>query len=444
MLSAILLKASECLDDLRQVLRPEHFYADANRRVYEAILELDSEGKPVDIVLVAGRLREQGRLQQVGGSPYLATLSDATPAIANVLEHADVIVEKARVRQVIATCTKFAAEGYDDVGEPKQWAGNVAQALAEIAATGSEEDPPQGFAELIPHEMSAIRDRASRQLDLSGVDTKLERLNKLTGGLKSGKFHVLGGRPGMGKTSAAMQLALNVAEQGLIVLFGSAEMDKDELTRKALAIDARVDYPKINTGVMRREDWVSVAESAKRLAPLPLVLFYRPGMTIAALRSAVRKALRAYPGKKLGLVVADYLQLFNGRDMVGPKANRQEEVSAISQRLTWMAGEFDVPVMALSQLNRSVEDRSNKSKRPNMADLRESGAIEQDAYTINLLYRDEYYNKDSRDVGTLEWIVAKNRGGPTGKAYLKFTAEYGRVDNLAADYEYGGPEEQEA
>lgn len=437
-LSALLLRARDCLDDVQQLLRPEHFYADANRRIYEAILELDTAGSPIDIVLVAGRLREQGKLDGVGGSPYLAQLSDATPAVAHVLEHAAVIVEKARVRQVIAACQKYGAEGYDDVGEPKTWSGNVAQVFSEIAATGNESDPPETFAELLPREMNSIRERAARKVELSGLDTKLTLLNKLTSGLMWGKCHVLGGRPGMGKTSAAVQLAINAAEQDMVVLFASAEMDKGELTRKAVAIDARVDYKKINSGVMQREDWVAVAESAKRLAALPLVLFFQPGMTIPALRAAVRKAMRAFPGKKLGLVVVDYIQLLNGRDLVPPKSNREQEVAELVKRVTWMAGEFGAPFLALSQINRSVEDRSNKNKRPNISDLRESGAIEQDAYTISLLYRDEYYNKDSREKGVIEWIVGKNRGGAKGTAFLKFTAEYGRVDNLAADYEYGG------
>jgi len=436
-LSACLL-TRECLDDLRQVLRPEHFYADANRRIYETILELDGEGKPVDVVLVAGRLRDAGRLQQVGGSPYLAQLSDATPAIANVLEHAATIVEKARVRLVIGACNRFANEGYADVGEPKAWAGNVAQVMADIAASGEEQDPPEGFADLIPAEVKAIRERADRDIKLVGIDTKLEKLNELTGGLETGLMHVMGGRPGMGKTSMAVQLALNCAQQGLGVLFCSAEMNKKQLVHKAIAAEARIDHRRVRSGVMHREEWPCFADAAKYLAGLPLIVFYRPGMTIPAMRSAVRKSQRqlAARGAKLTLVVADYLQIFDGERVNGE--NREGEVARLSKRLLWMAGEFDVAMLALSQLNRSVEDRSNKSKRPTISDLRESGQIEQDAASIQLLYRDEYYHKDSPDKGILECIVAKNRFGTTGTAFLKFTAEYGRVDNLESTYQYGG------
>lgn len=445
-LSACLLDPRECVDDLRALLHPQHFYADANRRIYEAVLELDSEGKPVDAVLVAGRLRDQNRLQQVGGTPYIAQLSDATPAVAHVVDHAKVIVEKARQRQVIAVCQRFATEGYGDVGDPREWAQTVAQALTDVAASGEEDEPAELMSELVPREMNAIRERAARQVEISGIATKLTVFDKQTGGLTEGKLHVLGGRPGMGKTSFALQLAINVAEQGLGVVFVSAEMDKLEIVRKALALEGRVDHSKVKSGLMQRPEWVDLAEGAQRLRGLPLSLRWRAGATVGLVRSTVRKEQRRLLElgvPKLGLVVVDYMQLLDGERRQGE--SREQEVSRISQRLTWMAGEFKVPVLALSQLNRSVESRANRSKRPGMSDLRESGSIEQDAYTITLLYRDEYYNKGSRHKGVLEANVAKNRGGPEGRVYLRFTAEYGRIDNLAADYEYGGDyEDQDA
>lgn len=440
-LSACLLQARECLDDVRQVLSAAAFYADSNRRIYETILELDSEGSAVDIVLVAGRLRERSQLHGVGGSPYLAQLSDATPAVANVLQHAAVIVEKWRLRQAITSCTRFATEGYADVGDPQTWLQNAAQALADIAAKGDQQDPPEAFSALVPAEVKAIRERADRKIEIVGIDTKLETLNKLTGGLETGLMHVIGARPGMGKTTLAMQLALNTAAQGLGVLFCSAEMNKKQLVCKAIAADARIDHSRVRSGVMFREEWPRFAESAKYLAGLPLVVFYKSQMTIPSMRSAVRKTQRsmAARGIKLVLVVADYLQIFDGERTSGE--NREGEVARLSKRLLWMAGEFDIAMLALSQLNRSVEDRSNKSKRPGIADLRESGQIEQDAASIQLLYRDEYYHpKDSPDKGVIECIVAKNRFGTTGTAYLKFTAEFGRVDNLESTYQYGGSE----
>lgn len=434
-LSACLLRAQDCLDDVRQVLKPGHFYADANRRIYEAILDLDAEGKPVDIVLVAGRLRAQARLEQVGGSPYLSQLSDATPAVAHVVDHARVVVEKARLRRVISTCQTFAAEGYDDVGNPREWSLSVAQALADVAATGEDQDPPESLADIVPRELQAMGERSRLNIELSGLDTKLVTVNRLTGGLLSAKLHVVAGRPGMGKSSYALQLALNTAEQGLLAFFGSAEMTKEELVRKLLSMVARVNHTRVKSGKMSQEEWARIADAAHYLAGLPLVIFYKPAMTISALRGALRKEQRACTarGVKLGLVAADYMQIMNGEELVSQGANREQHVAAIVQRLTWMAGEFDVPVLALSQLNRAVETRDKGNKRPNLGDLRESGAIEQEAYTVQLIYRDEYYHKDSPDKGLAEIELAKNRGGPTGRAYVKFTGEYGRFDNLAAD-----------
>jgi replicative DNA helicase len=445
-LSALLLSPKDCLDDVRQLLRPAHFYADANRRIYETLLELDGEGRAVDIVTLAARLRERDQLKQVGGTPYLAQLSDATPAIANVLEHGRIIVEKARTRQVISSCQKFASEGYGDVGEPQTWAQNVAQVLTDVAASGEERDPAEGMAVLAAREFHAIRDRAARNVELSGLDTKLTAVNLLTGGLLFAKMHCVAGRPGMGKTTYALQLILNTAEQGLLAFFASAEMTKEELTRKLLSMVARVDHSRVKSGKMHHEEWRRVAEAAKHLAGLPLVLFYQPAMTIAALRGALRKCARdhAARGVKLGLVAADYMQIFSADGIVSAGANREQEVSAISKRLTWMAGEFDVPVLALSQLNRGVETRDKANKRPTLADLRESGAIEQDAYTVQLLYRDEYYHRESPDKGMAEVDVAKNRGGPTGRAMVKFTGEYGRFDNLEQNLPPPGGDEYEA
>ncbi len=442
-LSSCLL-SRDALDDVRQIITPASFYADANRRIFEAILELDQQGKAQDIVLVAGLLRDRGHLQQIGGTPYLAQLSDATPAVANVAQHAKIIADKARQRAVISSCQRFAAEGFDDVGDVTKWAQDAAQSLADVAATGEEEDPAEFFREIIPREFKAIRDRAARNVEISGLDTGLELLNKQTCGLAFGKMHVIGARPGMGKTSVALQIAINAAANGDGVLFISAEMDKEELARKALALDARVDHNKVKSGVMRHEDWKAVAESTKYLAGLPLILKYRPGATMGTIRATVRKAARdlAAQGKTLRLVVVDYLQLLDGTDLIARGEKREREVSALSQRLTWLAGEFRVALIALSQLNRAVESRADKQRRPTMSDLRESGAIEQDAYTIGLLYREEYYNRDTEDKGILEIILDKNRGGPTCTVRVKFTAEFGRTDNLAGDYFTGANEEQ--
>ena len=435
-LSAILLDP-DSFDRVQEILQPTHFYADANRRVWDVIIELDSVGKAPTTVAVAGMLRDRDQLQQIGGAPYLAQLTDCTPATMYVEQAATRVAEKARQRAVIGVCQHYAAEGYGDVGDVTTWAQDAAQKLADVAAKGEEEDPAELLAEIMPNTIDVRRERAARKVEISGVDTGLTVLNKLVGGWQWGKLHVVGGRPGMGKTTFALSQAIAVAKQGLGAIFISAEMTKEELVWKALAAEARVDHKLVKSGVMHEDQWPAVVRAARELAVLPLSLKHRSGATIPLIRSTIRKEQRRLQQRgveRLGLIVVDYLQILDGQRERGE--SRENEIAQISKRLMWLAGEFETPVLALSQLNRGVESRANANKRPGMADLRESGAIEQDAYTITLLYRDEYYNKASQHKGVVEAIVVKNRGGPDGKAYLKFTAEYGRIDNLADDYEY--------
>lgn len=433
-LSAILLDP-DSFDRVQEILQPMHFYADANRRIYESVVELTGSGRPVDIVSVAGYLRDKGRLQQVGGSPYLAQLSDATPAVAHVEQHAQRIAEKALQRELIATCQRYATEGYGDVGCVSTWVQNAAQAVADLASGSDTDEPAELLAELMPEELKGMAARAASGRELAGLDTGLRALNERTGGLAEGKVHVIGARPGMGKSTLALQIARNVAAKGHGAVFLSCEMTKSELALKLLAGESMVDYRRLRAGKHDRREWAPMTEAAQRLAKLPLSLKYCPGATIPLLRSTVRQEknrLRAR-GTALGLVVVDYLQILNGQRERGQ--SREQEVAELMRRLLSLASEFGVPVLVASQLNRSLESRSNKSKRPSLADLRESGSIEQDAYTVTLLYRDDYYDPQSRRRGILEAEVAKTRDGAVGRALLRFRPEFSRVDDLAADYE---------
>ncbi len=427
-LSAILLDP-EVLDDIRAVLPAADFYADANRRIYEAALELDGQGKPINAVSVAGVLRDRGQLQNIGGTPYLAQMADATPATAYAADHARRVAEKARQRRVIAACQRFAAEGYADVGDVTKWAQDAAQALSDVAAGGGDVDPAETFAELIPKAYADMQARARDGVTITGTETGWVDFTKKIGGWARGKLHVVGGRPGMGKSAFVLGACLNVAKQGLGVVFVSAEMTKEELALRALATESSMPMSQLESGDMNRLQWDAVAGAAKRLSAYPLSIRHCPGVTVGAVRGTVRSEFRRM-GAMPGLVAVDYIQILDGERERGE--TRDTEIGRITKRFTWMAAEFGVPVIAVSQLNRGVEARSNKSKRPNMSDLRESGAIEQDAFTITLLYRDEYYNKATELPGVLEAIVAKHRNGPTGTVRLRFTGPSTRIDNLAA------------
>jgi replicative DNA helicase len=466
-LSAVML-SSDAFDEVQEVLQPEHFYAEANRRVYEAVLELNNVGRPVDSVSVASWLKDRERLAQVGGTAYILQLSDATPAVAHVAEHARVIREKWRLRQLIGTCQRFAAEGYGDCGEVQAFIDQAEQAVFDIGRTadGTSIVPVK---EAIQGAFKILSDAARRGGGITGIETGFTELDKKTAGLHDGDLMIVAGRPGMGKSALVLNLAVNVArhrkvdvsddttpfadapveEAGYGVAIFSLEMPREQLAARLLASEARVDMSRIRTGQFRNEDWHKLTDAAARLGRLPIWLDDTPSLSLLDLRAKIRRLQAEIkrgegpaPAQRLGLIVIDYLQLMQGRK---DAASREQEISELSRGLKALAKEMAVPVLALSQLNRSVETRGTKDKRPQLSDLRESGAIEQDADTIIFIYRDEYYFQDSPDKGVAELIIAKQRNGPTGRVMTKYSSEYTRFDNLAQeDYDLGEFDEFDA
>jgi len=455
-LSAILL-SSDSFDQVGDVLRIEHFYSDANRRIYEAIVDLQTTNRPVDVVSVATWLRDREMLQQVGGTPYLAQLTDAIPAVAHVGAHARVVREKWRVRQLIATCQRFAAEGYGSVGEVQQFIDSAEQAIFDIARV-PESTAVRPVQEAIHGAFEILVAASKRGGGITGVPTGFAQLDRMCAGLHKGDLYIVAGRPGMGKTAFVLNLAVNVAmprrvatndpndplgsgdveQPGYGVGFFSLEMPREQLASRLLAGEARIDVSRIRGGNIRHEDWNKLTDAAARVGRLPLWLDDTPALGLLELRAKIRrlkadiqrKSTDGPQAQDLGLVVIDYLQLMQGRK---DAQSREQEISELSRGLKQLAKEMGVPVIALSQLNRSVETRTTKDKRPQLSDLRESGAIEQDADTIIFIYRDEYYFKESPDRGIAEVIIAKQRNGATGTVKVRFTPEYTRFDNLASE-----------
>ena len=436
-LCACLLDDSKrALDAAKGVIDGGDFYSDANRWVWQAIVDIDAAGNTPDAVLVAKWLRANNRLEQVGGTPYLAHLSDATPAIANVAAHAQIVADKSQQRRILSALRTGIAEGVGELEDVRAWGSGVVDELTRITARDVK-DPPESFRAILPRVIAEAESRSRNGVVLSGVDTGFRDLNEMLGGWKSGKIHVVGGRPGMGKSSFLLCTALAVGEQGSPVLFASAEMTKEELTQRALAVTANLDVRGVTSGKFsdtHGNPWSDLSNAQARLAKIPFSIFFKPGMSVSELRTAMRTTQRE-SGQKLGLVVVDYLQILDGKRAKGE--SREGEVSRLSRELMWLAQEMDVPIILASQLNRSVESRNNKNKRPTMADLRESGAIEQDAYTISLLYRDEYYDRQSDARGIVEVIVGKHRNGPTGTVLLAFHGESTRIDNLEENSQPG-------
>jgi len=465
-LSAILL-SRDALDRVLELLRPEHFYSDANGRIYEAAQQLALGGTPIDIVSVASWLRDRERLAQIGGASYLAQIADATPAVAHVGAHAGVVYEKWRLRKLIATCQKVAAEGYGDVGVVQEFIDGAEQAVYELARKASSKGAlkPMG---LIGQAVFTELDREARDGSrMSGISTCYEKLDAKTAGLHAGDLMIIAGRPGMGKTALAMGIAVNVAAPEIVdepgpeggpwirverrpgygVAVFSLEMPEKQLYQRTVCAEARVDHSRLRHRFLQPEDWRRIVEARVFLDALPIFIDDTPAISLADLRAKVRRKRAEYdhpatpttPRQQLGLVVIDYLQLMRADT---PARSREQEISEISRGLKELAKEFAVPVIALSQLSRAVETRATKDKRPQLSDLRESGAIEQDADTVIFIYRDEVYNAETTNAkGIAEVIIAKQRSGPTGKVLMRFSAQCTRFDNIAAG-SYPDPEDE--
>jgi replicative DNA helicase len=454
-LSAVML-AQEAFDRVAEFLRPEHFYSGANQRIFEAVLALQNDSHPVDVVTVAGWLRDRGLLQQIGGTPYLAQITDAIPTIAHVETHGRTVQAKHRLRRLIGTCQDFAAVGYGDCGDVQGFIDQAEQAIFDLARQ-PEASAVISLKQAIHGAFGILSEAAKRGGGITGFATGFHDLDKMTAGLHKGDLYIVAARPGMGKTSFVLNLAAQLAEPrrvavegsadvgealGTGVVFFSLEMPREQLASRLLASDAGVDVSKIRSGNIGKDDWINLTESASKLGHLPLWLDDTPAIGLLDVRARVRR-LQAEIGRRgsdgpkaerLGLVVIDYLQLMSGRPGV---QSREQEISELSRGLKQLAKEMGVAVIALSQLNRSVETRTTKDKRPQLSDLRESGAIEQDADCIMFIYRDDYYFPETTEPDTAELIVAKQRNGPTGKVKLRFNKACTRFENRASDeYEF--------
>ncbi len=454
-LSAVMLDPS-AMDKITD-LKPEFFYSEAHRRIFEACFELRQAGQPVDVLQVQSWLKDRGRLAQVGGAGYLTEILDAAPVVANVAAYGQIIHEKFRIRALILACQRVSAQGYVDYGESQAFIDGAEQAIYNIARTNTKQSVER-LLDVMKKSFKRLNDAVARGDRITGVPTGFARYDSMTSGLHEGDLSIIAARPGMGKTSFVLNIAANVAspknreldgdpnqrweDAGVGVVVFSLEMPREQLANRMVCAEARVDVSKMRTGYLSPQDWSKLTQAASFLGSLPIWIDDSPGLSIIELRAKVRRLQAEFDTrdeegrkiKKIGCVIIDYLQLMKGRDGV---ASREQEISEISRGLKGLAKELEVPVIALSQLNRAVETRSEKSKRPLISDLRESGAIEQDADNIVFIYRDDYYNRDdSAEPNIAELIIAKQRNGPTGTAKVRFDRQWTRFDNLAeGEYE---------
>lgn len=432
-ISAVMLDPG-ILDEVRTRVAPTHFYSRANQMVFEAACSAyDAEGK-VDYVLVANRLRADQRLEQAGGVPYLVQLTDATPHVGNVDSHVAIVRNSARKRALIAVMQAHVARGYT-LDTSSEWFEAVERDVMEACSDDATSDL-RVFRDAAKDAMALLADM-SKDGGVTGVPTGITRLDTKTTGLHGGDLVVVAGRPGMGKTAFVIGTAQAAAQAGFGVALFSLEMPEEQLVLRTLCSDAKIDVGRVRAGMIRNEEWPKLANSLSALGPLPLWINDKPGIGLQELRGHCRRLSRriargdaeVHAERGLKLVVVDYLQLM--ATSRSRNQTREQSISELTRGGKELAKELDCAVMFLSQLNRSVEQRQDK--HPQLADLRESGAIEQDADTVIFIYRDEYYDKDSQHRGIVELDVAKQRNGPTGRVAARFTEEYTRFDNLADD-----------
>lgn len=435
-LMAVLLERAH-FDAVQGILTAEHFYDPRHRLIFEAVAELVATNRPVDSPLVASVLREKERLEQAGGAAYLGELTDWAPAVENVEEHARLVRDKWRARAVIARCQRAAAEGYADAGTGEQLDKWMTDVAADLDAIGRGEDQQTiwTMTELVRAEATAISERARNESAFSGIPTGITELDEMINGLKRGNKYEVAARPGIGKTGFMMSVGLHVAECGFGVILISVEMPKEQLTQRAISQVAMMDIKAIERGKLSAEQWSRYTNATKRLNGLPIAIDDAGSQTAQSIRSAVRRAKKRLeaerPGIKLALVAIDYLQLLKAQPDGTRGRNKANEVGEIARATKEMAKEFDCVVMELSQLNRELE-KAGGDKRPNLSHLRDSGEIEETAFGVIMLYREDYYRKpdEPRD-GTAEILVRKLRqGGETGMVRCQFHGPSTRFYNL--------------
>jgi len=418
-----MLLSKDAIADVVESLRASDFYKPAHETIYEAILSLYGHGSPADAITVADELKKRGELTRVGGAAYLHTLIASVPTAANAQYYAEIVKEHAIMRRLIEAGTKIAQLGYANETEVDTL---VDQAQAEIYAVtdGNAKEDYVSFSDALEATMREIDANSNRPDGVYGVPTDFIELDELTGGLHGGQMIVIAARPGVGKSTLALDIARSAAiHHHMATVFFSLEMSRTELAMRVLSAEGKISMGRLKKGDLDTEGWTNLATLQGRIDSAPLFIDDSPNMTLMEIRAKCRRLKQR---NDLKLVVLDYLQLMSSGKKV---ESRQQEVSEFSRSLKLLAKELDVPVIALSQLNRGSEQRTDK--RPMVSDLRESGSIEQDADMVILLHREDMYNPESDRVGEADIIIAKHRGGPTRTIPLAFSGKYSRFNNMA-------------
>ena len=425
------------INSAMEILKPEDFYKRAHSEIFKAMVALTERGEPIDAVTLSEELKKTNILDECGGLEMISRLASSVPSAANVIYYANMVKSFSIRRTAIHEASEVINNAYDTEKNLDEFIDETEQRILSI----SDEKTEKSFThigDIAQDALQLVERLYDKKKSVTGVSSGFSKLDDITAGFQKASLSILAARPGVGKTALALTFAQNVAlREELAVGIFSLEMSKEELFMRMLSSEARVSNSKLKTGKFPESDFPKIVEAASRLTDAPIYIDDTGGLTITELKAKARRLARE---KKLGLIIVDYLQLMRSPTY---KYSREQEIADISRSLKGLAKELNIPIIALSQLNRSVEGRDEK--RPRIADLRESGAIEQDADIIAFIYRDEMYNPDTKDKGIAEIILGKHRAGPTGTVRVAFSGEYTRFDQLdesgitdefeASDYE---------
>jgi len=414
-------------DKVVELVKEDDFYRPGHRLIFQVMENLGRRNQPFDVLTLTESLKAVGELENAGGEIYLFELAKNTPTVANIAAYAEIVRERSVLRQLIEVSGEIAELAFNPEGrEAKEILDTAESKVFKIAEQRSRGQGPVDISSLLAKAAERIDVLYHSEDTITGISTGFVDLDEMTSGLQKGDFVIVAGRPSMGKTTLAMNIAEHAAIKGKkAVLVFSMEMPGESLAMRMMSSLGHIDQHKVRTGKLHDEDWPRLNSAVEMLSEATLYIDDTPSMSPAELRARARRIARV--NKDIGLIVVDYLQLMH---VPGFKEGRVGEITEISRTLKALAKELSVPILALSQLNRSLEQRTDK--RPQMSDLRESGAIEQDADLIIFIYRDEVYHEDSPDKGIAEIIIAKQRNGPIGKVKLTFLGQYTRFENIAS------------
>ena len=406
-----------------EVLKEEDFYREDNRAIYAAILNLYNRSEPIDIITVKAELESMGKFEQVGGLEYLAELPEKVPTTANAEKYIKIVEEKSILRRLIKTANEIIELGYSPTEDVEDIMEGAEKKIFDIMQQKNQKSYTP-IKDVLVESFTKLEELYNRKQHITGVPTGFSELDYKTAGLHGSDLILIAARPAMGKTAFALNIATNASVRAKVpVAVFSLEMSKDQLVNRILCSEAMVDSNKVRTGKLEENDWTKLAESIVPLSEAEIYIDDTPGISVTEIRAKCRKLKLE---KNIGMVVIDYLQLVQGSNK--RNGSREQEISEISRSLKILAKELNVPVIALSQLSRAAEQRPDH--RPMLSDLRESGAIEQDADIVMFLYRDDYYNEDSEKKDIAEVIIAKHRGGSTGTVELLWLGSYTKFVNL--------------